>query len=126
MSSLRYRAYVDIDDLQVGECTVRPVKTDAGVRWFNLWFRVKRDSDGQEDVFGVPINPNGGFIEAGPGGKTWGLTKQGPGVWQVSPSINVLDTRDVHPGEHPSVSLWHQTPSVVDVPDGECWQVGTP
>jgi hypothetical protein len=122
--SLKYRGYhVDPDDLQLGECTIRPAAELNGSRaYYRLWFYVNRDSDGQPDMFSVPLNPNGGWIENGPGGKTWGFNRCGAGEWQVSPSINVLTTRDLHPGLHPSVaSLWHQTPKVIGAPDGEPW-----
>lgn len=123
MSTLRYRGYhIDIDELEVGECTIRSTRNEAGASWYTLWFRVLRDSDGQPDTFSVPFNPNGLYLENGPGGKTWGLTMSWPGAWQVAPSINVLNTRDPHPGEHPSPSLWHQTPMIVGVPSGgEPW-----
>lgn len=127
MSTLRYRSFVDVDDLQLGECTIHACSVGAnGIEFWHVWFHVARDSDGQPDTFSVPINPNGGWIENGPGGKTWGLMPASPGTWQVSPSINVLDTRDVHPGPHPSPSLWHQTPLIVDVPPGEAWIRGAP
>jgi len=122
MGDLKYRGYhVDIEALQLNECTVRGAGLADGTKYWMLWFCVNRDSDGAMDVFGVPINPNGSFVENGPGGKTWGLTNLGSGQWQVAPSINVLNTRDPHPGEHPAPSLWHQTPKVIGVPDGEPW-----
>ena len=128
MSVLTYRGYhVPVEDLAVGECTVRPTRNSAGASWWALWFCVLRETDGQPDCFEVPINPNGSYSEAGPGGKTWGLTRSTPGAWQVSPSINVLNTRDLHPGAHPSApSLWHQTPMIVGVPEGEPWIGGAP
>ena len=116
MTALRYRSNVCVSDLGVGECTIHRAGDSNGKRWWLLWFRVHRDSDGVEDDFAVPINPNGSFVEDGPGGKTWGLTRD-PGVdactWHVLPSINVLDTRAAHDGEHPLPSLWHQTPDIV-------------
>lgn len=126
MSELRYRGYhVEPELLQVGECTVRATKGDSADYW-RLWFYVNRETDGQPEMMGVPLNVNGGWNESGPGGKTWGFNRAEPGAWQVSPSINVLATRDVHPGEHPAPSLWHQTPTIVGVPDGEPWQAGAP
>ena len=77
----------------------------------------------------MPINPNGGYVASGPGGKTWGLTRASmAGTWQVSPSINVLAGHEaqVHPGPHAAPSLWHQTPSIVEVPDDEAWISGAP
>jgi hypothetical protein len=126
MSTLQYKSNADIDDLVVGTCTMRRVTTSAGARYWNLWFCVNRETDGQPDIFVVPINPNGSYIENGLGGKTWGLTATEPGTWQVSPSINVLNTREAHPGVHVLPSLWHQTPAVVGVPAGEPWIGGAP
>jgi hypothetical protein len=126
MTTLRYQSKRLVDDLAVGECTMHRASNAAGARWWLLWFRVNRETDGQPDDFAVPMNPNGSFIEDGPGGKTWGLTQTTPGVWQVAPSINVINTGEVHPGDHPAPSLWHQTPTIVDVPDGESWISGAP
>lgn len=126
MSELRYRSFVDVNDLAVGECTIHRAGNSEGARWWNLWFRVLRDSDGQPDDFVVPINPGGSFIEAGPGGRTWGFVRVAAVEWQVSPSINVIDTRALHPGAHDAPSLWHQTPKIMDVPDGESWIGGPP
>ena len=126
MSELRYRSFVDVNDLAVGECTIRRTGDPPnGTRWWNLWFRVNRETDGQPDDFVVPVNPGGTYNEAGPGGKTWGFTLVEAGAWQVSPSINVLNTRELHPGAHDAPSLWHQTPKVVGVPEGEAW-IGDP
>ena len=121
---LKYHAHSLIEDLALGECTMHSCQAPSGARWWQLWFFVARDSDGQPDTFRVPVIPNGSFTESGPGGRTWGLTSMGAGVWQVSPSINVLDTRDTVAGEHQFPSLWHQTPQVSDVPDSELWAQG--
>jgi len=134
VTTLRYRGYhVDPGELAVDECTVRqcdgstfrmppgPGRQD-GVDYWRLWFRVTNAVDGTPFIASVPINPNGSYAPDGPGGKTWGLTRSGPNMWQVAPSINVLAHGEVHPGEHPSPSMWHQTPTLVDVPDGEAWQ----
>lgn len=122
--TLRYRSFAEIDSLELNECTVHAC-SDGAHRWWNLWFRVARETDGQPDTFVVPIAPGKGFSEID-GRKTWGFAARGTvGEWQVSPSINVLETREVHTGAHESVgSLWHQTPKVVDVPDGERWASG--
>lgn len=102
-------------------------------RWWQLWFRVLRDTDGQAEDFCVPMNPGGSYIENGPGGKTWGLTcppasmqdiTPGTKNWRVAPSINVLNTGNAVAGAHPAPSLWHQTPEIVGVPDGEPWANG--
>lgn len=126
MSVLRYRAGAAIEDLQVDECTMHRAAVGGGTPFWHLWFRVLRETDGQPDDFCVPMNPNGPYLEVGPGGKTWGLTRSTPGAWQVSPSINVLAHREVHPGEHSAPSLWHQTPMIVGVPGDEPWIGGQP
>jgi hypothetical protein len=121
---LSYRSNVGVEELGIGECTVHRASNSSGARWWLLWFHVIRD-DGQPDDFAVPLNPNGAFIEAGPGGKTWGITRTTtPGVWQIAPSINVLGTRETHAGPHSEASLWHKTPSVIGVPDGDAWTLG--
>jgi hypothetical protein len=127
MSTLRYRSNVCVSDLRVDECTIHRAGTADNARWWLLWFCVEREGVCQLMDAAVPINPNGTYVEAGPGGKTWGLTKTSAGTWQVAPSINVLGTRVAHPGDHPTeVSLWHETPAIVDVPDGETWQTNPP
>ena len=125
MMMLRYRHFVDVDALAVNECTVRAC-SDGKSRWWQLWFHVARETDGQLDTFVVPIAPNAGYTEVD-GRKTWGLTALGDGEWQIAPSINVLATRDAHAGGHESGgSLWHQTPKIIEVPDSERWIVEAP
>ena len=85
-----------------------------------------RETDGQPFDFCVPMNVNGPYLEAGAGGKTWGLARTGDGTWQVSPSINVLNTGEKHPGEHETPSLWHQTPTITGVPNDAPWIAGAP
>lgn len=130
--NLQYRSKVAVEDSALGECTIHRAATADGKRWWNLWFYVARETDGVPADFVVPVNPSGPFI-MGPGGRTWGLVQTGPGVWQVSPSINVLGDARAHaafageepaPGDAPS--LWHQTPTIVGVPDGEVWMSGAP
>lgn len=123
--TLRYRSNVCVGDLEVGECTIHRASDSSGKRWWLLWFRVNRETDGQPEDFAAPVNPNGGWIEAGPGGKTWGLNRAGMGVWSISPSINVINIRAVHPGEHELPSLWHQTPDLIGVPD-DAWTTQPP
>ena len=121
---LAYRHNACVSDLAVGECTVHRAGDASGARWWILWFRGNRDDDGRPDDFCVPINPHGSYLENGPGGRTWGFNAIDiDGVaWMVSPSINVLASRAVHPGEHAEVSIWHYTPEVVGVPrEGVAW-----
>ena len=124
MSELLYRPRAHVDELDVGECTIHRAANDKGDRWWLLWFRVSRDDTGQPADFAVPVNPCGPFVENGPGGRTWGLTRLEHGAWQVSPSIDVQPDRSVHPGNGPAPSQWHQTPVLVHVPDGEPWANG--
>jgi len=129
MTDLNYRSFVLVDDLQVGECTIHAA-SDGARRWWQLWFYVARETDGVPEAFVVPVFPNGSYHEDGAGGRTWGFTAAGQGLWQVSPSINVVqdgDAKAIHAGQHPTLpSLWHQTPRVVGVPDGERWIAGAP
>ena len=126
MTTLRYRGYhVDPSELAIGECTIRPAGNEHGT-WWHLWAYVLREDNGQPVIIGCPLHVNGGYSESGPGGKTWGFTRSGPNTWQVAPSINVLVHGEVHPGDHPSPSMWHQTPAIVDVPDVETWQTALP
>jgi len=119
-----YREGEAIETLQVGECTIHRASGSSAARWWQLWFHVLRDSDGQPEIFCVPVAPNGSYSESGPGGRTWGLTSVGHGVWQISPSINVLDDRDAIAGTHEHPSLWHQTPQLIGATDKEVWALG--
>jgi hypothetical protein len=123
MTTLRYRSNVGVEDLAVGECTIHRAGDATGKRWWLLWFYVNCETDGQPKDFAVPVNPNGGWIEDGPGGKTWALTRDtlDASTWHVSPSINVINTGDVHAGEHTAPSLWHQTPDIIGVIVGDAW-----
>lgn len=130
---LKYRSHAQIEDLAVGECTMHRASNSGPGRWWMLWFHVLRDSDGQPETFAVPVNPRGAYSDAGPGGRTWGLTlpdaSQYPAAggtfnWQISPSINVLNDRDAIDGTHDQPSLWHQTPAIVGVPFDEPWANG--
>jgi len=133
MSALTYRSHALIEDLAVNECTVHRASGSGSARWWQLWFNVLRDSDGQPEVFCVPVNPGGAYTENGAGGRTWGLSKpqastfeHAPGTsnWMVSPSINVLNDGDAVDGTHAHPSLWHQTPELLNVPDDEAWATG--
>ncbi len=132
MTSLMYRPSVCVSELDLDECTVHRAGNSDGAKWWLLWFRVARETDGVAEDFCVPINPNGAYTPDGPGGKTWGLCRSsGPNewnecVWQVSPSINVLGTKALHPGETDGPSLWHQTPEIICVPDHEAWIAEAP
>jgi len=126
---LAYRPSALIEDLQPSECTIHRAGLSDGRRWWLLWFCVYReDRAGQTVTIAVPVNPNGPYVEAGPGGRTWGLRPAGPGRWQVNPSIDAKGERTAVPGflQHPAPSIWHQTPAIVDVPADEAWQSATP
>ena len=123
MTELRYRSFVEVDELAVGECTVKTCIAGT-TRFWHMWARVLGIS-GEPLTFCVPIAPNIVGASDGPGGKTWGICRSGLNRWQIQPSINVLESKDVHPGAHPTErSIWHQTPALVGVPDLERWQLG--
>jgi hypothetical protein len=105
---LTYRRDSSPDDLQPGECVIRKT-VDTSV-WV-LWFCALRDADGQQELFAVPVNPNGPYLEKEEGvrRRTWGLMKQDASTWQISPSIHF-------------VGIWHHTPKIIGVPSGEAWQ----
>lgn len=123
--NLSYRSFAEVDLLELNECTIHRCTGGPGGDYWHIWFRVLRDSDGEVDTFCVPIIPNGNYTETGPGGKSWGFYHTGRMTWSPTPSINVLNTRELHPGTHPDIpSLWHQTPTVINVPDNERWSTG--
>ncbi|MEX2716747.1 MAG: hypothetical protein Q6370_010640 [Candidatus Sigynarchaeota archaeon] len=103
MTTFSYRPWTERGALNLNECTIGPVVGG----WWQLHFYV-RCNDGHEQMFRVPVNPNGSPVEDGPGGRTWGLTRCGPGEWQIAPSINFDPD-------------WHQTPKIVGVPEREPW-----
>ena len=121
---LSYKSRAMIADLTVGECTMHRASGSANARWWQLWFCVPRKPDGVAATFCVPMNPGKAYRPDGPGGKTWGLTKCGPNAWQVSPSINVEANGDAHATYEGLPSLWHETPTIVGVPDDEPWACG--
>ena len=128
MSTLAYKSHSLIEGLSLDECTMHRASGSNSARWWQLWWRVSRTSDGQPQIFCVPVNPNGPYLPLGPGGKTWGLTKTASGIWQISPSINVLASGDAtDAANHPRVpSLWHETPAIINVPDAEPWITSPP
>lgn len=94
-----YRRWEQRGALDLNECTIGP----AGPGWLLTFYG--RATDGHEQTYRVPVNPNGPHIENGPLGRTWGLVRCGSGEWQIEPSIDLGD--------------WHETPKIVGVPDGE-------
>lgn len=114
-----------VEDLEIDECTIHYANTSTGVPYWNFWWYSRRDIDSEPEMFCVPVLPNGQYLE-GPAGKTWALTSLGRGEWQISPSIDVYtdaDAKVVRAGQsRHERSLWHHTPKVVNVPDGEGWQ----
>lgn len=124
---LVYRAADSIEDLELGECTVRASAAD-GRRWWQLWTWVQ-GVFGEPGYVAVPVTPGGDYAEIGPSGRrTWGLRHVIDNVWQVNPSIDVRAYVDAGgrecakdaPGAR-EVSWWHQTPRLVGVPEGERW-----
>jgi hypothetical protein len=126
---LSYRSFVPVEDLESGQCTVHRAADSHGARWWLLWFRVPReDRPGELVDLAVPVAPNGSYAEKGAGGRTWGLASVGAGRWQVAPSVDVKVDRKAVPGhaQDPARTMWHQTPTLVGVPDGEAWQTAAP
>jgi hypothetical protein len=121
VTTLRYRPGVSVEALQLDECTIRGT-SGRGARWWMLWF-VFRRIDGRIEHAAVPVLPHGAYTENGPGGRTWGFRRAGPGAWQVSPSIDAQEADPHAPPRQPPVmrSVWHQTPLVVGVPEGQPW-----
>src|SRR5271166_6733368 len=121
--SLHYRPGAMADELLLGECTIRPLRhADGALAGWGLWFNVTRD-DGVEELFRVPVIPRGQFNENGPGGKSWGLNETRAGIWQISPSIHYTEERPSEDGQPQRiVDVWHKTPEIIGVPDGEPWQ----
>lgn len=70
-----YRNDASIEDLEIGECTMHRAITSGGSRYWHMWFRANRETDGQPFDFCVPMNPNGNYTESGVGGKTWGARR---------------------------------------------------
>lgn len=140
---LTYKPHAMIEDLGLNECTVHRASGSAAARWWLLWFRVLREIDVAPAVFCVPVSPilssptptptegltdpkfNPSVAENGPGGRTWRLTRTlCQGVWQIDPSINILEHGDAADGTHPDFSVWHHTPTIVNVSDTESWAMG--
>ena len=120
VSALVYRVVTWISDLELNECTIRSARDTEGRTWWQLWTYVRRADTGQPFYVGVPVNPNGSYVEVGPSGRrTWGLTRTSASDWQVSPSIDVVG--DKLPDGTRRPSLWHETPAIVGVPEGERW-----
>jgi hypothetical protein len=125
VSVLVYRPVDRIGDLALGECTVRGARDGEGRAWWQLWTWVRRADTGEPFYVGVPVNPNGPYLETGPSGRrTWGLTRTAERDWQVSPSVDVVGAERPDGSREPS--LWHETPVVVGVPPGERWTMGAP
>jgi hypothetical protein len=135
-TTLQYRPFVYVEQLSLNECTIHRA-ANADARWWLLWFYVLRETDSIAEDFAVPVNPNGAYTKDGvswrgfrPVGRTWGLTRTSMGVWQISPSINVVSDfgvqRVVAGPPARGRSIWHQTPTIVGVPESEPWITGPP
>lgn len=113
MTTLAYMSGVSPDDLKPGECTIRRA-VGKGIddrTWWNLWCCVWRaDVPTEPFLFRVFVIPRAAHGPGPfPGQIAWGLNPAGEGRWQVSPSID-------------HGTYWHQTPTLVNVPEGEPWQ----
>lgn len=118
MSELRYRRGAKREDLGENECFVKGV----GGGLCSLVFRFRRVTDGKLETRTLPVRPNG---QAGGAEHAWGLNRTNvPGKWQISPSIaaqDIVPDPDAPNGQR-TIEVWHQTPAIVDVPEGEPWQ----
>ena len=119
MSELRYRKDVARGDLQENECTIAPVGN--GLAMMTYCFR--RVTDGKLERRTLPVHPNG---DAGDTEHSWGLRPvdpKGSGRWQIAPSIRCMERiRDsADPKKDIDVEVWHETPTIINVPDGEPW-----
>ena len=122
---LVYRSVTWIGDLALGECTVRNARDGAGHARWQLWTWVHRTDTGEPFYVAAPVNPNGPYLEVGPSGRrTWGLLRASATDWQVSPSIDVVGAERPDGSREPS--LWHETPAIVGVPEGERWIAEAP
>ena len=91
MFELHYRPSAKVEDLGKDECTMHRASGGPGGRYWHLWLRVARETDGELEDFAVPVIVSGPYAENGPGGRSWGFDRAGVGRWLVSPSINVLN-----------------------------------
>lgn len=110
MSTLRYHAGAEIEDLAVGECVARPA-THEGVRYWNLWFRYAEPSDSDSSIGRVPFITDD-VPKTGPE-SPWLLERVSSDTWQVWPSIRISDGA--------GRECWHQTPALVGVPEPPPW-----
>ena len=117
MSELRYRK----DVYPSGPNPVRPGPGECGIwrplgdtgPWY-LSFGFTRTTDGKSESRSIPVNVNGPPINEH---NAWGLKRTDvPGRWQINPSIQCCD------GNRDDLEVWHETPAIVDVPEGEPWQ----
>lgn len=124
MSTLRYVVGASRDDgvslraLEENECTI--FKGDDRFPW-HLRFSYRSKLDGMLYNGSVPIFPKAETPKSKPG---WSLNRA-PGGWQVSPSI-LISTRRPDPADPDKwidIELWHETPLIVDVPEGERWVI---
>ena len=77
MSILNYKAHQKIEELSLNECTMHRASGSDAKRWWQLSFSILRDSDGQPEILCVPVNPNGGYTDNGPGGQHLGAHASG-------------------------------------------------
>jgi len=45
-------------------------------------------------------------------------------IWKLDPSLNVLDSREKHPGEHETPSFWHDWVEIEGVVMADPWTTG--
>jgi len=106
--------------LAENECTIFRGHGPGEGPWM-LRFCFRRVTDGKLESRAIPVYPNADQQSGG-----WGL-KRVDGGWQVAPSIACSnrepdgDFQDDR-SKDKVTEVWHQTPLLVEVPDGEPWQ----
>ncbi len=125
MSELRYRSDLgeqQLSQLRENECTIF-----KKAQWWILAFCFRRTTDGKTEYRVVPVTPGGDPTPGVPTGGwgTWGLrpVPGAAGRWQITPSLAcMVRIHDpVDPSKHIDIEVWHQTPAIIEVPDGEPW-----
>jgi hypothetical protein len=122
-TTLNYVSHARIEDLKPGECTIHRAGDGKGNRWWLLrFYDFREDQAGGLEDFAVPVNPNGNYAN-GPGGRTWGLTKVDTRTWAINPSISISTEKvlstEFHSDCSPELTIWHKTPTLLNVPEDE-------
>lgn len=109
--TLRYRD-CDLDELAIGECTIRRCReSDSRTDW-RLWLRILDEigaDAGAVVLLSVAVDAtDGAAYREVDGIKVWALARAGSGAWQIAPSIDAKD-------------IWHHTPLILGAPADPPW-----